>query len=89
MYRVGFPGWRLVGRLGIPLFVKVEVAHDAEADVYIATSPDLPGLIAESATRDGLFHDVYDCLDMLMQEHLKRRPKARPYAAWTGEMSPA
>lgn len=86
MYRVGFPGWKLAARIGIPVIFRVEVMHDEEAGVYVATSPDLPGLVAEAKTKDEMFHAVYDCVHMLMEEHLKQPPKSKPLAAWTGEL---
>ncbi len=28
MYRVGFPGWKLAGRMGVTLLYRVNVLHD-------------------------------------------------------------
>lgn len=85
MYRVGFPGWKLAARLNVPLLLRVDVMRDHQAGVYVATSPDLRGLVAEAASTEELFKEVYGCVDMLMQEQLKKAPKHRPAAAWTGE----
>ena len=85
MYRVGFPLWKVAARLNIPLLLKIDVARDREAGVFIATSQDLPGLVVEASSIDELFPEVYNCVDMLMEEHLKQPPKVRPAAAWTGE----
>lgn len=85
MYRVGFPGWKLAARLGVPLLLRVEVMHDDAAGVFVATSPDLRGLVAEAPTIDGLFRAVYDCTDMLLEDCLKVPPKRKPLAAWSGE----
>ena len=89
MYRVGFPGWKWAARLGVPLLLRVEVMRDDEAQVFVATSPDLRGLVAEAPTLDALFRSVYDCTDMLLEESLKSPPKRRPLAAWSGELLPA
>lgn len=86
MYRVGFPGWKLAARVGIPVIFRVEVMHDLEADVFVATSPDLHGLVAEAKTKDELIDAVYDCVSMLMEELLKKQPKAKPLAAWSGDL---
>ena len=88
MYRVGFPGWKLLARLGVPMLYRVDVHHDDEAHVFIATSPDVPGLVAEAKDPAALLTSVYDCMDMLMEEALKRPLKQRPLAAWSGDMLP-
>ncbi len=86
MYRVGFPGWKLAARFNVPLMLRVNVAHDAESGVYIATSPDLAGLVVEGASKEALFDGVYDCVDMLMEVELTTPLRQRPAAAWTGEL---
>jgi predicted RNase H-like HicB family nuclease len=55
MYRVGFPGWKMAARAGVPLFVRVDVYHDIEVDRYWASSPDLRGLVMEAQSLDELF----------------------------------
>ena len=65
-YRVGFPGWKIAARLGVPLTVRVEVLWDNEAKVFVATSDDfLPefGCVAESATWDGLKEELSAVFD--------------------------
>jgi hypothetical protein len=85
MYRVGFPGWKLAAGWNIPLVLVVNVVRDDEAGVYIATSPDLKGLVVESKSQENLMRDVYDCVDMLMETLLRKPLRHRPAAAWTGE----
>lgn len=58
MYRVGRVGWRLAFKLGATLIYRVDVVRDAEAGVYVATSPDVQGLVAEASTMDELFKEV-------------------------------
>jgi hypothetical protein len=89
MYRVGFPGWKIAARFGVPLLVKIEVIHDKKAKVFVATSPDLVGLVVEAKTIDQLFPEVYGCVDMLLSEQLKSAPKSKPIAAWDGDFCPA
>ncbi|TAN09446.1 MAG: DUF1902 domain-containing protein [Burkholderiaceae bacterium] len=73
MYRVGRPGWRLAYRLGATLLYRVNVARDVEAGVYIATSPDVRGLVAEAATFDELFREVEAGADELIGSQLRAR----------------
>lgn len=80
-YRVGMPGWKLAARLGVVLQVRVEVMFDSESQRYIATSPDLDGLVCEGGSWDELVPEVHDCVGMLMQAHLHRAPKRPPYTA--------
>lgn len=85
MYRVGFPGWKLAAKVGIPMLLRVEVMRDRDAGVFVAISPDLRGLVAEAKTADELVRAVYDCTDMLLEAELHGSPKTRPLAAWSGE----
>ena len=89
MYRVGFPGWKLAARNGVPLLVKIDVIRDTEAVVFVATSADLPGLVVEASDLDPLMPEVYGCVGMLREEQLKHPPKSKPIAAWDGEFCPA
>lgn len=83
MYRVGFPGWRLAASLGVTLVFRVDVLHDQEAGVFVATSPDIRGLVAEAPTLEELFHEVNGGADMLLGEQI-RVPKApNVRAAWS------
>jgi len=86
MYRVGFPFWKVAARAGVPLLVRVNVMRDEEAGVYVATSPDLQGLVAEGKTKDEVIQAVYDCSDMLLAQELRSQPKKKTFAAWTGEV---
>ncbi len=58
MYKIGYPFWRLAARLGVPLRMRVDVAYDAEAKVFVATSADLRGLVCEAHTIDELVKQV-------------------------------
>ena len=67
MYRVGFPGWKVVARHGFPVKVLVEIARDDEAGVFLAFSPDLRGLHVEGETLDELHREIRSALSALMQ----------------------
>ena len=73
MYRVGFPFWKLAAHLGIPLSLRMQVMHDDEADVYIATSTDLAGL-------------VHNCAEMLIERALHRPLKRAATLVWDGKV---
>jgi predicted RNase H-like HicB family nuclease len=89
MYRVGFPGWKLAARWNVPLLIRLNVTRDGEAGVYIATSPDLRGLVVEAATLEELHRELNCCVDMLLKEILKEPPKKRPATAWPADFMPA
>lgn len=58
MYRLGWPFAFFFASMGLPLVIKVEIFHDDEASVYVATSQDLKGLIVEAETLDELEKEV-------------------------------
>jgi predicted RNase H-like HicB family nuclease len=86
MYRIGFPGWKWAARFGVPLFLTVNVIRDNQAGVYVATSPDLKGLVAEGKSKEDVITAVYDCTDLLLEHELHHQPKKKTFAAWTGEV---
>jgi hypothetical protein len=63
--------------------VRVELVRDDVAGVFVATSPDLHGLVAEANTASELIQSVHDCADMLMDELVK--VKAAPCVTWDGQ----
>jgi predicted RNase H-like HicB family nuclease len=85
MYRVGFPFWKIAARIGVTMLIRVDIFKDKEAGVFVATSPDLKGLVAEAKTVEELFIAVNECTDMLMEEAIDKPIKHRPVAAWVGE----
>jgi len=86
MYPAGWPLWKLLARLGVPIVVKINVLHDDDAGVYVATSTNLRGLVAEAPSKDALIDAVHDCIDLLMEVELATPPRRRPLAAWNGEL---
>lgn len=67
MYRVGFPGWKLAARVGLPVTFRVQVMHDDEVNRYWARSPDLDGLVVEAETLDQLRDEVRSAAEMLFE----------------------
>jgi hypothetical protein len=78
MYKIGYPFWRLAARLGVPLRMRVDVAYDAEAKVFVATSSDLRGLVCEAHTIDELVKQVNfasaDLLGLELQSSTNQAP---------------
>lgn len=76
MYKVGSPFWKTVARFGMPVSLRIDVHHDKEANVFIATSPDLRGLVVEAASLDELIHETKGAVEMLMSEYVHDSPRA-------------
>ena len=73
MYRVGFPGWKLAARLGVPMMVRIDVHYDPEVKSYWTTSPDLAALVVTGASLDELLRQAKHGIDDLMDMELKGR----------------
>lgn len=58
MYRLKWPFARFFASLGFSLSIKINVVFDEEANVYVATSNDLKGLVVEAETLDELKQEV-------------------------------
>ena len=67
MYRVGFPGWKLAARVGVPLKLSVQAFKDEESNSYWAKSDDLDGLVVAGATLDDLQKEVLAAVPVLLQ----------------------
>jgi predicted RNase H-like HicB family nuclease len=67
MYRVGYPFWKTVVRHGYTVMLRVEIKRDAEAGVYVASSPDLDGLVVEAASLDELRVEALAAADALLE----------------------
>lgn len=66
MYRLGWCFATFLAKLGMPLLIKVEIIHDDEANVYVATSSDLKGLVVEAETLDELEKEVLELVPELL-----------------------
>ena len=78
MYRIGFPFWKTAGKMGVELKLRVYVTHDAEAGVFIATSDDLRGMVAEAETMDKLVTEVHSTIESLMELEFHGQPNRHP-----------
>ena len=75
-YRVGFPGWKLAAKLGIPVRLRVHIRQDLEANVYVAESPDLAGLIVEAHTLDEIKEEALSAARVLLELALSTKAPA-------------
>ena len=66
MYRLGWPLSTLFASLGIPLIIKIEVIHDEDANVYVATSQDMKGLVIEAETLEALIKEAQALIPELL-----------------------
>ena len=74
-WRLGWPGWRVFARLGVPIEIKIAICRDEEAKVYWATSHDI-GLGLESETLDGLMSEIHAAVPELLK--LTHTPISNP-----------
>lgn len=66
MYPFNWPLAMFFASLGVPLLIKVEVIFDADANVYVATSPTIRGLVIEANTLDNIRSEVEMALPELL-----------------------
>lgn len=78
MYRIGLPFWKQAAQLGVPLKLRIDVIHDDDAGVYVATSADLRGLVCEATSMDELVNEVNSSVCELLSLAMNARPVARP-----------
>ncbi|MDE2469893.1 MAG: DUF1902 domain-containing protein [Bradyrhizobium sp.] len=72
MYPIRWPLAEAVGRLGIPLVIKIRVLFDAEANVFVGTSPDVPGLVVEADSLDDVMREARELIPCLLNAEHKR-----------------
>jgi len=80
MYRIGNPFWKTIARFGVPLTLRINVSHDNEAGVFVATSNDLRGLVAEAESMDVLVVELRCAIDDLLTLQLNAKPPSPPVA---------
>ena len=66
MVRVGFPGWKLFARLGLPVHVRVTVHFDEQSKTFWADSADLDGLIVSGNTPEELATELREAAASLI-----------------------
>lgn len=76
MYRVGFPGWKLAARVGLPLKLQVQVHFDPESNSYWAESSALDGLVVAGATIEDVTKEVIAAAQGLFELQFEGQPRA-------------
>lgn len=66
-YPINYPFATLFQRIGFTLVVRIDVIFDAEANVYVATSKDITGLVLEAETFKTLELEVQEAIINLTQ----------------------
>jgi hypothetical protein len=74
-YPLRYPLSIVLARLGMTLSVSVNVFYDYEANVYVATSQDVPGLVLESDTLDMLQFEVKEAIYNLLNDKMPKKSK--------------
>ena len=67
MYPLNWPLSKVMGAIGIPLLIKIEVSYDADAKVYFASSPTVKGLNIEADSLDDVKKEVELTLPELLE----------------------
>ena len=77
MYRVGFPGWKLAARLGIPLVFGVRVHKDEASGTCWTESNDMDGLVVSGTDLDDLQSEIMGAAEGLLSLSINttRRPR--------------
>jgi len=57
-YKIGYPFWKVAAKMGVAMKIRVDVLKDDDANVYVASSEDLPGLVCEAVTMDLLVDEI-------------------------------
>lgn len=76
------PLWALKARLGIRLTVRVDVLHDEEAGVFVATSKDMQGLVCEADTIAELKAEVDRVVRDIADLCVRGKNPAMPVVEW-------
>ena len=60
--------------------ITMDMIFDSDAQVYVATSKDVPGLIIEAETLEGVLEEADYCIPELweLNKHLLKKPKEIP-----------
>ncbi|KAF3983927.1 MAG: DUF1902 domain-containing protein [Methylococcales symbiont of Hymedesmia sp. n. MRB-2018] len=65
-YPISFPLAWVFSLLGVPIIIRIEFCFDPDAEVFIATSTDIPGLVIEAETFIDLRDQVEEAIPNLL-----------------------
>ena len=66
IYRLGFPGWKLAARLGVPLVFGVRVHKDEASGTCWTESNDMDGLVVSGTDLDDLQSEIMGAAEGLL-----------------------
>jgi predicted RNase H-like HicB family nuclease len=66
-YPISYPLAGTFAKLGASIVIRVDLIHDKEAGVLVATSPDIKGLIVEVETYEQLQAELKEAITALYE----------------------
>jgi predicted RNase H-like HicB family nuclease len=66
-YPISYPLVGLFAKLGASIVIRVNLIHDKEAGVLVATSPDIKGLVLEVETYEQLQAELKEAITALYE----------------------
>lgn len=82
MYPLEYPFWSLLARFGRRLVIRMDVLHDEEAGVYVATSRNMQGLVCEGSSMEELRAEVDRVVRDLTALCVRGKNPAIPVVKW-------
>jgi hypothetical protein len=76
------PFWAILAYFGYRLTIRVEVLHDEEVGVYVATSKNMRGLVCEADTLEELKAEVDRVVRDIAAFCARGRHPALPVVEW-------
>lgn len=66
-YPINYPFSRVFAKLGAEIIIRVDFIHDKEANVFVATSQDIKGLVVEAETYEQLQSELKEAIATLSE----------------------
>lgn len=82
MFPFDYPKWAVKARLGRAQIIRMNVFHDEDVDVYLATTADMPGLICEADTREELKAETERVFRDVVTFFTQGKPAKWPVLEW-------
>ena len=73
-YPLRYPLSLLLARLGVTISIEINFIYDDEAEVFIATSQDIPGLVLEAENFNELKKEIEQAIPVLFSLNSKIAP---------------
>lgn len=85
MYPFDYPLWSLLARFGKRQTIRIDVLHDEEVGVYVATSEKMRGLVCEADTMEELKAEVERVFRDVAAFCVRGRHPVLPVLEWPAE----